>query len=139
VIVSGVIALTLSPMMCSIFSRARTKDAFQARQRVFGRYDALVWRQLDRSLDYRPITGCSRTILGLVGFLYMHTRKELGGEDQAWCLGHQGHRNTQPRLSRLLRREARQVFASFRRRFRFALTVSTARRTASPGMLLRLG
>src|SRR6267154_2651713 len=39
-------------------------------------------RQLDRSLDYRPITGLfALTILGLVGFLYMHTSKELAPEE----------------------------------------------------------
>ena len=37
---------------------------------------------LDRSLDYRPITGLfALTILGLVGFLYMHTSKELAPEE----------------------------------------------------------
>src|SRR5437879_9848979 len=39
-------------------------------------------RQLDRSLDYRPITGLfALTILGLVGFLYLHTPKELAPEE----------------------------------------------------------
>ena len=39
-------------------------------------------RQLDRSLDYRPITGLfALTILGLVGFLYMNTSKELAPEE----------------------------------------------------------
>ena len=39
-------------------------------------------RQLDRSLDYRPITGLfALTILGLVGFLYLHTSKELAPEE----------------------------------------------------------
>ena len=37
---------------------------------------------LDRSLDYRPITGLfALTILGLVGFLYLHTAKELAPEE----------------------------------------------------------
>ena len=39
-------------------------------------------RKLDRSLDYRPITGLfAVTILGLVGFLYMNTSKELAPEE----------------------------------------------------------
>ena len=39
-------------------------------------------RQLDRSLDYRPITALfALTILGLVGFLYMNTSKELAPEE----------------------------------------------------------
>jgi multidrug efflux pump len=45
---------------------------------VFGAITRGYGRQLDRSLDYRPITGLfAVTILGLVGFLYMHTSKEL--------------------------------------------------------------
>src|SRR5256714_7940935 len=39
-------------------------------------------RQPARSLDYRPITGLfALTILGLVGFLYLHTPKELAPEE----------------------------------------------------------
>jgi multidrug efflux pump len=39
-------------------------------------------RKLDRSLDYRPITGLfALTMLFLVGFLYMHTSKELAPEE----------------------------------------------------------
>ena len=50
--------------------------------RVFGSMTRWYGRQLDRSLDYRPITGLfALTILGLVGFLYMHTSKELAPEE----------------------------------------------------------
>src|SRR5438876_4270758 len=39
-------------------------------------------RKLDRSLDYLPVTlMVAVTILGLVGFLYMHTSKELAPEE----------------------------------------------------------
>jgi multidrug efflux pump len=39
-------------------------------------------RQLDRSLDYRPITGLfAVAIIGLVGFLWMHTPAELAPEE----------------------------------------------------------
>jgi len=39
-------------------------------------------RQLDRSLDYRPVTGLfALTMLGLVGFLYLNTAKELAPEE----------------------------------------------------------
>jgi multidrug efflux pump len=39
-------------------------------------------RRLDRSLDYRPVTILfALTILGLVGFLWMHTAKELAPEE----------------------------------------------------------
>src|SRR5207237_10779800 len=50
--------------------------------KVFGAMTRWYGRQLDRSLDYRPITGLfALTILGLVGFLYLHTSKELAPEE----------------------------------------------------------
>src|SRR5712671_2750259 len=83
VIVSGVIALTLSPMMCSVFLKSAEEGRFaRIVNRVFGSMTRWYGRQLDRSLDYRPITGLfALTILGLVGFLYMHTSKELAPEE----------------------------------------------------------
>ena len=83
VIVSGVIALTLSPMMCSVFLKSAEEGRFaRIVNRVFGSVTRWYGRQLDRSLDYRPITAMfALTILGLVGFLYMHTSKELAPEE----------------------------------------------------------
>ena len=83
VIVSGVIALTLSPMMCSVFLKSAEEGRFaKIVNRVFGSMTRWYGRQLDRSLDYRPITALfALTILGLVGFLYMHTSKELAPEE----------------------------------------------------------
>jgi multidrug efflux pump len=50
--------------------------------RVFGAMTRWYGRQLDRSLDYRPVTGLfALTMLGLVGFLYMNTAKELAPEE----------------------------------------------------------
>ncbi|CCD95637.1 putative multidrug efflux transporter (RND family) [Bradyrhizobium sp. ORS 375] len=83
VIVSGVIALTLSPMMCSVLLRSAEEGRFaRLVNRVFGAMTRWYGRQLDRSLDYRPVTALfALTILGLVGFLYMHTAKELAPEE----------------------------------------------------------
>src|SRR5436309_181117 len=83
VIVSGVIALTLSPMMCSVLLKSADEGRFaRLVNRVFGAMTRWYGRQLDRSLDYRPITGVfALTILGLVGFLYMNTSKELAPEE----------------------------------------------------------
>src|ERR1700751_2900213 len=83
VIVSGVIALTLSPMMCSVFLKSAEEGRFgKLVNRVFGATTRWYGRLLDRSLDYRPITGLfAVTILGLVAFLYMHTAKELAPEE----------------------------------------------------------
>ncbi len=83
VIVSGVIALTLSPMMCSVFLKSAEEGRFaRIVNRVFGAMTRWYGRQLDRSLDYRPITALfALTMLGLVGFLYLHTKKELAPEE----------------------------------------------------------
>jgi multidrug efflux pump len=83
VIVSGVIALTLSPMMCSVFLKHADEGRFaKLVNRVFGAMTRWYGRKLDRSLDYKPITLLfAATILFLVGFLYMHTSKELAPEE----------------------------------------------------------
>src|SRR5215468_10928272 len=83
VIVSGVIALTLSPMMCSVFLRSAEEGRFaKLVNRVFGALTRWYGKRLDRSLDYRPVTALfALTILDLVGFLYMHISKELAPEE----------------------------------------------------------
>ncbi|WP_426420376.1 multidrug efflux RND transporter permease subunit [Bradyrhizobium genosp. A] len=83
VIVSGVIALTLSPMMCSGLLKNTEEGRFaKLVNRLFGAVTHWYGRRLDRSLDYKAITGLvAVTILGLVGFLYMHTSKELAPEE----------------------------------------------------------
>jgi multidrug efflux pump len=83
VIVSGVIALTLSPMMCSVLLKQEHGGWFAKKvDSVFGATTRWYGRQLDRSLDYRPITAIfAVTILGLVVFLYQHTSKELAPEE----------------------------------------------------------
>ena len=67
VIVSGVIALTLSPMMCSVLLKSADEGRFaKLVNRVFGSMTRWYGRQLDRSLDFRPITMLfAVTILGL--------------------------------------------------------------------------
>src|SRR6266705_4359190 len=82
VIVSGVIALTLSPMMCSVLLKNTEEGRFaKLVNKVFGALTRWYGRRLDRSLDYKAITGLfALTILWLVGFLYMHTSKELAPE-----------------------------------------------------------
>src|SRR6201746_736885 len=83
VIVSGVIALTLSPMMCSVLLKQEEPGWFAKKvDRVFGATTRWYGRQLDRSLDYRPITAMfAVVILGLVVFLYQNTSKELAPEE----------------------------------------------------------
>ena len=84
VIVSGVIALTLSPMMCSVLlTRGTMHGGFAGLvDKAFGAVTGWYGRRLDRSLDYRPATALfAVTILGLVVFLYDHSRQELAPEE----------------------------------------------------------
>ncbi len=83
VIVSGIIALTLSPMMCSMLLKSAEEGRFSRLvNRVFGAITRWYGRKLDRSLDYRPVTALfAVTMLGLVGYLYMHTSRELAPEE----------------------------------------------------------
>src|SRR4029434_5941987 len=79
VIVSGVVALTLSPMMCSVLRESADEGRFaKLVNRVFGAMTRWYGRQLDRSLDYWPVTFLfALTMLGLVCFLYMYTAQTL--------------------------------------------------------------
>jgi multidrug efflux pump len=83
VIVSGVIALTLSPMMCSVLLKQEHGGWFAKKvDRIFGATTRWYGRRLDRSLDYRPITAMfAVAILALVVFLYQNTSKELAPEE----------------------------------------------------------
>ncbi len=83
VIVSGFIALTLSPMMCSVLLKGGQPGRFaQIVDNVFSAITEWYGRRLDRSLNYRAATGLfAVTILGLVAFLYLHTSSELAPEE----------------------------------------------------------
>jgi multidrug efflux pump len=88
VIVSGVIALTLSPMMCSALLKHTEQGWFaQKVDHVFRATTRWYGRQLDRSLDYRPVTAlfCA-VILAMVAFLYMNTKQELAPEEDQGIL-----------------------------------------------------
>jgi multidrug efflux pump len=83
VIVSGVIALTLSPAMCSLLLKEGDEGRFaKFVNRIFQSTANWYGRKLDRSLEYRPVTTMfAVVILGLVAFLYTHTSKELAPEE----------------------------------------------------------
>lgn len=89
VIISGIVALTLSPMMCSVLLKGGHDQGRFAKlvDRVFTRVTDWYGRKLDRSLDYRPITGLfALTILFLVGFMFVNTNKELAPEEDQGIL-----------------------------------------------------
>jgi multidrug efflux pump len=86
VIISGVIALTLSPMMCSMLLTRTMHEGRFAKlvDGVFARVTAAYSRRLHASLDYRPVTALfAAGVLASVFFLYTHSFAELApAEDQ---------------------------------------------------------
>jgi multidrug efflux pump len=91
VIISGIVAITLSPMMCSLLL---TKEMSQGRfarlvDRAFSGLARWYGRRLTSSLDYRPVTALFAIVV-LVGswFFFTHTKTELApDEDQGVLFG----------------------------------------------------
>jgi multidrug efflux pump len=90
VIISGIVALTLSPMMCSALLKPHSTEGKFAKKvdATFKKLEDWYGRKLATSLDYRPITAMvGIVVLGLVAFLFMNTRQELSpAEDQGAVL-----------------------------------------------------
>ena len=83
-IISGVVALTLSPMMCSLILKAHGSQGRFADliDRTFTRVTDWYGRRLDRSLDFRPVTALfAVVVLGITAFLFLHTKSELAPEE----------------------------------------------------------
>ncbi len=84
VIISGVVAVTLSPMMCSLLLTKEMAEGRFARRvdRFFTALTRWYGRRLEGSLDYRPVTLLfAVVVLGLVGYLYSHCGAELAPEE----------------------------------------------------------
>src|SRR3954451_12863155 len=89
VIISGIVAVTLSPMMCSLLLRREMTQGRFARliDRTFSRLAEAYGRRLDRSLDYRPVTALFvAAIFVALGFMYLNTSKELAPEEDQGVL-----------------------------------------------------
>ena len=90
VIVSGVIALTLSPVMCSLLLKRESLSGPFA-QRVDALFSRLAHgyaQRLDRSLHYRPVTLLlAAAVIASLWFLYTGSSSELAPpEDQGTIL-----------------------------------------------------
>ncbi len=84
VIVSGVVALTLSPMMCSKLLRAEQSEGRFVRllDRLFGGVQRFYERRLVNTLKYRPVMVVVAVVFMVsCPFLYMKTFKELAPEE----------------------------------------------------------
>jgi multidrug efflux pump len=91
VLVSGVIALTLSPMMCSRLLKPHNGGGggrFTAfLDRLFEGLKGRYQRKLHRTLNYRPVTILVLVgVMAATGLLYMTTQKELAPEEDQGIL-----------------------------------------------------
>src|SRR3954453_9610025 len=89
VIISGIVAVTLSPMMCSLLLSRQTAQGRFARliDRSFSRLADAYGRRLERSLDYRPVTAMfALAVFVALGFMYMNVSKELAPEEDQGVL-----------------------------------------------------
>ncbi|MDX5359866.1 MAG: MexW/MexI family multidrug efflux RND transporter permease subunit [Alphaproteobacteria bacterium] len=89
VIVSGVIALTLSPMMCSRLLTSKTSDGRFVRflDRMFEGLRHAYERRLHRTLNFRAMTMLVLAgVLALTGLLYVTTPSELAPEEDQGIL-----------------------------------------------------
>jgi multidrug efflux pump len=89
VIISGIVAVTLSPMMCSLLLSPEMLHGRFVRliDRAFSRLAAGYGRRLERSLDYRPVTALfGAAVLASIAFMYMHTKAELAPEEDQGVL-----------------------------------------------------
>src|SRR6266566_881101 len=89
VIISGVVAVTLSPMMCSLLlSREMLHGRFVGLiDRGFSRLTEWYGRKLERSLDYRPVIALfAAAVFASLVFMYMNTKAELAPEEDQGVL-----------------------------------------------------
>jgi multidrug efflux pump len=89
VIISGIVAVTLSPVMCSLLLTHGTSQGRFARlvDRAFSRLGAWYGARLARSLDYRPVTAIFAAAVFLaLGFMYLNTKHELAPEEDQGVL-----------------------------------------------------
>src|SRR5208282_2260389 len=89
VIISGIVAVTLSPMMCSLLLRREMSQGRFARviDRGFSRLAEWYGRKLERSLDYRPVTALfAAAVFASLAFMYMNIKAELAPEEDQGVL-----------------------------------------------------
>src|SRR5690606_3897161 len=88
VVISGIVALTITPMMSARLLKRGNHSRFQifvdnTFDRVAARYERLV----SGSLKYRPVTVLMVLVLmGLTGFMFMKTSSELAPEEDQGAL-----------------------------------------------------
>jgi multidrug efflux pump len=86
VVISGIVALTLSPMMCSVLLKRGMNEGWFPHlvDRTFGATERFYARRLHSSLNHRAAVSLfGAVIMVLLAFFYLHARAELApDEDQ---------------------------------------------------------
>jgi multidrug efflux pump len=88
VFISGIVALTISPMMAGRVLRSGGMNRFQAfLDRHFTRFEDWYERRVTNSFNYRPVTILMVVVLvGVTGFLFTKTSSELAPEEDSGAL-----------------------------------------------------
>ncbi|EJN04881.1 efflux RND transporter permease subunit [Phyllobacterium sp. YR531] len=88
VIISGVAALTVSPMMCALLLRGGNHSRFQRIvDGAFGWLEGAYERRVAGSLGFRPVTlFIVIALVALTGFLFTKTSSELAPEEDSGAL-----------------------------------------------------
>ncbi len=88
VIISGIVAVTITPMMSARLLQKGGHSRFQiAVDRAFDRLANWYERRVSSSLDYRPVTILVVVVLaGLTGYLFTKTSTELAPEEDSGAL-----------------------------------------------------
>lgn len=88
VIISGIVAVTITPMMAARLLQRGGHSRFQmAVDRGFDRLAGWYERRVSSSLDYRPVTILVVAVLmGLTGYLFVKTSTELAPEEDSGAL-----------------------------------------------------
>lgn len=88
VFISGVVALTISPMMAARVLRKGGENRFQrGLNRGFLRFEGWYERRVTATLKYTPVTMLMVAVLvALTGFLFMKTSSELAPEEDVGAL-----------------------------------------------------
>ncbi len=88
VLISGMVALTITPMMAARLLKSGGHSRFQKIvDRTSDRVSNWYERRVDSSLDYRPVTLLMVAVLvGLTGFMFFKTSNELAPEEDSGAL-----------------------------------------------------
>ncbi|OBS08335.1 efflux RND transporter permease subunit [Acidihalobacter prosperus] len=118
VFISGIVALTLSPMMSArLFAGAQDKRGFAARlDHLFGWLQSAYQRRLGRTLDYRPVTYLmALVVLASIGLLYAGAKHELAPtEDQGILfMSANGPQDATPQYMEAYANQFYKIFSNF--------------------------